>query len=239
MNRLIAESKHKGTSETILESKSIQEIQALDKKAINKMNRSMRSAGRMEKLPNLNSEFGDPVDFGTSRGKAYPVEDVPLYLRSRKQNYPFGNVHVALRFGPLTFENGIASTHGVIITTRDLPELQVPAVPLSAKTSLKLTERNLEKERYSPKSSWTRTVYRQQRPRDTKRYKAMAKQIVGGAFCGFIDRKAELEIAETLIREGEGLELAGIEEELKQKLIKSSAQRVFEKVRNYLLHHVE
>ncbi|KAJ3546271.1 hypothetical protein NM208_g1638 [Fusarium decemcellulare] len=239
LNRQIADKKHRGTSETIIESKSTKEIEALGQKAVDKMNRSKKSTGGTEKLPNLNSETGYPLNFNTSRGKALSIEEVPLYLRSHKRNYPFGNVHVALRFGPLTFENGINGTNGVIISTRDPPQLQESEDAPSIRTSLELTEKNLETQTDSPKCSWTRTVYQRQRPRDTKRFKAMAKQIVGGAFCGFIDRNTELEIAEILIREADDLMLAGIKYKLRQDFIKSATDRVFKKVRDYLFSRVE
>lgn len=35
-------------------------------------------------------------------------EEIPFYLRHYTKKYPFGNVHMALRIGPLTIENGVA-----------------------------------------------------------------------------------------------------------------------------------
>lgn len=35
-------------------------------------------------------------------------EDIPLFFRQFTQQYPFGNVHMALRVGPLVIENGVA-----------------------------------------------------------------------------------------------------------------------------------
>ncbi|KKY27871.1 hypothetical protein UCDDS831_g00584 [Diplodia seriata] len=35
-------------------------------------------------------------------------EEIPFYLRHYTKKYPFGNVHMALRVGPLTIENGVA-----------------------------------------------------------------------------------------------------------------------------------
>ena len=34
-------------------------------------------------------------------------EDIPFYLRKYTDKVPFGNIHMALRFGPLVFENGV------------------------------------------------------------------------------------------------------------------------------------
>ena len=33
--------------------------------------------------------------------------DVPSYMRKYTDRYPFGNVHVALQFGPVVIENGV------------------------------------------------------------------------------------------------------------------------------------
>jgi hypothetical protein len=34
-------------------------------------------------------------------------KDVPFFLRKFANNYPFGNIHMALRVGPLVIENGV------------------------------------------------------------------------------------------------------------------------------------
>jgi hypothetical protein len=34
--------------------------------------------------------------------------DIPLYFRKFTEKYPFGNVHMALRVGPLIIENGVS-----------------------------------------------------------------------------------------------------------------------------------
>jgi hypothetical protein len=35
-------------------------------------------------------------------------EDIPFFFRKYTEKYPFGNVHMALRIGPLVIENGVA-----------------------------------------------------------------------------------------------------------------------------------
>jgi hypothetical protein len=35
-------------------------------------------------------------------------EDIPLFFRQFTEKYPFGNVHMALRVGPLVIENGVS-----------------------------------------------------------------------------------------------------------------------------------
>lgn len=34
-------------------------------------------------------------------------EDIPFFLRQYTEKYPFGNVHMALRVGPIVIENGV------------------------------------------------------------------------------------------------------------------------------------
>lgn len=40
--------------------------------------------------------------------EAQADEDIPIYLRQYADKYPFGNVHMALRVGPIVIENGVA-----------------------------------------------------------------------------------------------------------------------------------
>ena len=40
--------------------------------------------------------------------EALADEDIPLFFRQYTQQYPYGNVHMALPVGPLVIENGVA-----------------------------------------------------------------------------------------------------------------------------------
>ena len=40
--------------------------------------------------------------------EAQADKDIPFFFRKYTEKYPFGNVHVALRVGPLLVENGVA-----------------------------------------------------------------------------------------------------------------------------------
>ena len=54
----------------------------------------------------LKATFGE---FGSSyRFTTLEYKDIPFYLRSVTNNIPWGNVHMALWFGPLVIENGVA-----------------------------------------------------------------------------------------------------------------------------------
>ena len=59
-----------------------------------------------EKLKNINTSSAP--EFGSSYGiTTNTPEDVPFYVRSIAERYPYGNVHMGLRFGPLIIENGV------------------------------------------------------------------------------------------------------------------------------------
>lgn len=61
-----------------------------------------------KKLPLQNvSKDGSPGN-NTAATEAAADEDIPLFFRQFTQQYPFGNVHMALRVGPLVIENGVA-----------------------------------------------------------------------------------------------------------------------------------
>jgi len=239
LNELIAEKKHKETSETIFESKSKEEAEALGTNESEDIYQPKRAAGETEKLQNPNSDSGHPPAFATSVGKSLSIEEVPLYLRYLRANYPFGNVHVALRFGPLIFENGISDTEGAVISTRALPKLQQSSAIDGPAPCLELTERDLDKESWTPKGFSTRTVYHQQRPRKDKRYKAMAKQVVGGAFSGLFDRETELNIANALVEEAGTSALDEMNRKEKDHRIEKSINLLFAKVQTYLSSRVE
>lgn len=52
--------------------------------------------------------------YGTRTKESYPTGiartdgDIPLFFRRYTEEYPFGNVHMALRVGPLVIENGVS-----------------------------------------------------------------------------------------------------------------------------------
>lgn len=43
-----------------------------------------------------------------AHAQAHADTDIPRFLRKHAQKYPFGNVHMALRVGPLIIENGVS-----------------------------------------------------------------------------------------------------------------------------------
>ncbi|KAM5363050.1 hypothetical protein ACJZ2D_012235 [Fusarium nematophilum] len=171
-------------------------------------------------------------EFGTSYGVTdESPEDIPLYLRSTTNKYPYGNVHTALRMGPIIIENGVAHTHrGVLITNRDPPNLQVLRdPPEDIKNCLLLT---------GPKNQ-SRTLYSQIRPRVPKRYKAFMKQVVGGAFCGFFNSDQEEDLIDALVEESHRFIDDGISFNQKEELLKQAGNRLVSKLKHYLGSRVQ
>ena len=122
-------------------------------------------------------------------------EDIPFFVRKITDQYPFGNVHMALRVGPLMIENGVQHTQsGVLITSRDPPQWQ----------SSESTDKEIA---YSLAVSQTLDLYSQQREkRAPKRYKTALKQVVGGIFSGFVHSVTEDEII-NMVMDASALEL--------------------------------
>lgn len=75
-------------------------------------------------LPNAKKSKSDELRKMIGRGRAHSRsasssntsvvtepqadEDIPLLFRRYTEKYPYGNVHMALRVGPLVIENGVA-----------------------------------------------------------------------------------------------------------------------------------
>jgi hypothetical protein len=113
---MVAEAKYAGTrtkvdKNTTLDSelkKAMREARQLDfaaAKQAREKSRPPRSG-----LTRLGNTFQSSVaEYGKSFGYTESTpENIPIYLRSITDKYPYGNVHMALRFGPIIIENGVA-----------------------------------------------------------------------------------------------------------------------------------
>ncbi|KAH6651227.1 hypothetical protein F5144DRAFT_589499 [Chaetomium tenue] len=169
-------------------------------------------------------EFGTSYGFTTSNH-----EDIPFYLRSMTDNIPWGNTHLALRFGPLVIENGVAHTmRGALITSRDPQNLQPFHVPSSSIQHSLIVSGQDE-----------RILYSHNRPRSVKRYKAMMKQVVGGAFCNFFDPASEDTLIDMFLAESERVENEGLSVADKGKLMDGAVERLMPSLKKYLVLRVE
>ncbi|KAL4927873.1 uncharacterized protein BDV17DRAFT_282326 [Aspergillus undulatus] len=113
-------------------------------------------------------------------------EDIPFFLRQYTEQYPFGNVHMALRLGPIVVENGVANSKGgALISLRDNPTFSSTAATHLTKKCLALSD--------------TRQLFWQKRPSAPKRFKAIMKQVVGSPFTGVLDQDLEKKIINALV----------------------------------------
>lgn len=113
--------------------------------------------------------------------------DIPFFIRSITDRYPFGNVHMALQMGPVLFENGVEHTQGgALVTSRDPPIWQGD---LAGSKYIG----------YSLALDAKRELHWQNRDRHPKRYKTSLKQVVGGLFSGHDQPNLENEIIDLVI----------------------------------------
>ncbi|KAK9860252.1 hypothetical protein MYU51_010677 [Penicillium brevicompactum] len=141
-------------------------------------------------------------------------EDIPLFFRRYTERYPFGNVHMALRVGPLVIENGVShSKGGALITHRSLPVLQV-----------KMADRDSQSRRLA-------------RP---KRYKAMLKQVVGAPFSGILSQEKENEIIGLVLDASrKPFDDPGLPASDQRKILDSSIEQICGKIKLFLKTRVD
>ncbi|PLB45995.1 hypothetical protein P170DRAFT_458193 [Aspergillus steynii IBT 23096] len=118
-------------------------------------------------------------------GAGHPAEDdIPAFFRHRADKNPFGEVHMALRIGPLVIENGVEGTKsGALITLREMSVFHESFQHGTHQPALAVD------------GSPERTIWQQsQRPIDSpKRYNAIMKQVVGVPFSGLADSEQSRE----------------------------------------------
>jgi hypothetical protein len=147
--------------------------------------------------------------------------NIPFFIRGITDRYPFGNVHMALRLGPVLIENGVEHTQGgALITSRDPPSWQ--EAPSSDKDNA-----------YSLAVSADRTLYWQNRvERHTKRYKTALKQVIGGLFSGLCQTTLENEVVELIMDAStRDLDNPGDPIKVREHLWKETLDPILEKLR--------
>ncbi|KAH7156722.1 hypothetical protein EDB81DRAFT_685386 [Dactylonectria macrodidyma] len=124
------------------------------------------------------------------QAQAQADESIPPFVRKHAQKYPFANVHMALRVGPLIIENGVSqSKGGAHITFRELPIFQ-------KRFLLKTRQENS----LSIDGSADRNVFRRRHQATKgKQYSAIMKQVIGVPFSGVLPHDAELQIVNDLL----------------------------------------
>ncbi|KAE8420152.1 hypothetical protein BDV36DRAFT_307202 [Aspergillus pseudocaelatus] len=185
-----------------------------------------------------NTRQGDhrhPVSSTTSAAmESEADEDIPLFFRQFTEKYPFGNVHMALRVGPLVIENGVSHTKaGALITVRESPVFHERFVRGTHQRSLAVGG---DPERH---------LWQQQRQLgQPKRYKALMKQIVGAPFTGVLSQKPESEqeneIIELLVAASkQPFDNPGLPIMEQQKILDVTISSVLEKLKDLLNSRVK
>ncbi|KAI9779636.1 MAG: hypothetical protein M1839_007301 [Geoglossum umbratile] len=206
LGELVAEAKYDGMQTTVKkrirlgEEKRMHEEQAKknrETEAKIKAKEAVRGGRRNMKTVTRPSLHDAGIKSGTS-GKSVSVEDqeadgdIPFFLRKYTERYPFGNVHMALRVGPLVIENGVSNTKGgALVTVRDPPNLQV-----HGEVSSKI-RRRLALSTGTVRTLWTQPEIKEKLP---KRYKAAMKQVAGAPFSGILDPNLERDIIKALMK---------------------------------------
>ncbi|KAH7238087.1 hypothetical protein BKA59DRAFT_557632 [Fusarium tricinctum] len=225
---LYAEAKYMSTRSKLAKHDSLLHLRKKDPNGGEIQKPSGVSKKQPSRLKHLNEtslpEYGYSYGFSTEA-----PEDIPPYLRSTIEKYPYGNVHMALRFGPLIIENGVANTMGgVLITNRDPPSLQIMRDPPEDITNCLLLTGGTD-----------RMLYSQDRPRQPKRYKAFMKQVVGGAFCDFFESGIEDELIDAFMHESSCLVEDGMTFAEQETLLEQSTKRLLLHVKEYLASRVQ
>ncbi|KAH8705641.1 hypothetical protein BGW36DRAFT_367945 [Talaromyces proteolyticus] len=120
----------------------------------------------------------------------YEDTDIPHCFRKHAEKDPFGEVHMALRVGPLIIENGVVQTKkGALITLREAPVFhQRSNFSGNPIRNLAIT------------GSRDRALWQQVQPsRKARNYKAVMKQVVGAPFSGLLPFGSELDIVREIL----------------------------------------
>jgi len=105
LGTLVAEAKYAGITNGAEKYTELAKV-----KVRSTIGRKEKKASRTVKAAGMKGILVDKktfAEFGESVFMDEPDSDVPYFLRPVLDKYPFGNVHMALRVGPLVIENGV------------------------------------------------------------------------------------------------------------------------------------
>ncbi|KAK6528282.1 hypothetical protein TWF281_009528 [Arthrobotrys megalospora] len=164
-----------------------EEARYVEKRERKKVNRPRNITYKGQPGPGMDPMLGSVL----AVEEAAADDDIPFFLRRYTEQYPFGNVHMALRIGPLVVENGVANTQGgALITTRESLVFHSRR-PIEGAKSLAVSE---------GQEGQPRQLWQQGRSQHTpKRFKAIMKQVIGSPFTGLLDGNLEDSIINALI----------------------------------------
>lgn len=111
LNELVAERKYQGMLSVLEDHTSLQEKKRIGEAREEEEREMKAQRGGLKTLKELShidsSNRSAEAGNSTALEEGAAFEDVPFFLRNFTNRYPFGNVHMALRFGPLIIENGV------------------------------------------------------------------------------------------------------------------------------------
>ncbi|TGJ84461.1 hypothetical protein E0Z10_g4333 [Xylaria hypoxylon] len=189
LSEIVAEAKYDGM-QTIVSKKQKKNRSLVDEKREDEEREALasRKGQKQQQRKVITQQSQNAPDRTAETGTSMAVaeaeadEDVPFFLKRYTENYPFGNVHMALRLGPLVLENGVAHTkRGALISLRDSLTFHPPRLNEPTR-SLALSEDN------------TRLLWWQLRPPGRpKRFKSVMKQVIGSPFTSLESKDISLE----------------------------------------------
>jgi hypothetical protein len=103
----VAEAKYQGILLKLEKRKNLQDAQRIiEATKTRNQETARRKAERERRKSKPTSRQKSTASVGTFEAQNSD-EDIPFFMKDFTDRYPFGNVHMALRFGPLLFENGV------------------------------------------------------------------------------------------------------------------------------------
>ena len=118
LGEMVAEAKYQAILSKLEKRTKLSEVkrvdQAREEERIRELSKEARRTRKAGKGPivQVRSSLLDPTvrtaEFGKSTGFTDGEDsEIPFFLRSTTDKYPYGNVHMALRIGPIVIENGV------------------------------------------------------------------------------------------------------------------------------------
>lgn len=100
---MVAEAKYAATRFKVERNITLEEVKRSELAFVKEPDEQPRPSKLKTTTTATAPEFGSSYGFTTDS-----PEEVPFYIRSVTDKYPYGNVHMALRLGPIIIENGVA-----------------------------------------------------------------------------------------------------------------------------------
>lgn len=108
LGEYIAEAKYDGMEGKYSQEKQSHKLADMERRASENETKKRQKESKARNVKR-NSQTAKPPTSSAVEAKEKDLQEhVPLFLRGYTEKYPFANVHMALRLGPLVIENGVA-----------------------------------------------------------------------------------------------------------------------------------